>query len=48
MYNTKIQIKKGVKSGLNVRYKDFWYSKINLTQIWYDEFINHIRQTKSE
>ena len=22
----------------NVRFKDFWYTKINLTQIFYDEF----------
>jgi hypothetical protein len=23
---------------LNVCFKDFWYTKINLTKIWYDEF----------
>ena len=23
---------------LNVHFKDFWYTKINLTQIWQDEF----------
>ena len=23
---------------LNVCFKDFWYTKINLTQIWYDFF----------
>ena len=23
---------------LNVRFKDFWYIKINLNQIWYDKF----------
>ena len=22
---------------LNIHFKDFWYTKINLTQIWYDE-----------
>jgi hypothetical protein len=26
------------KPVLNIRFKDFWYTKINLTQIWYDEF----------
>ena len=26
------------KSVLNVRFTDFWYAKINLIQIWYDEF----------
>ena len=26
------------KRVLNVRFKDFWYTKINPTQIWYDEF----------
>jgi hypothetical protein len=23
---------------LNVNFKDFWYTKINPTQIWYDKF----------
>ena len=23
---------------LNVRFKEFWFTKINLTQIWYEEF----------
>ena len=27
------------KSVLNVRFKDFWYTKINLTKIWYNEFL---------
>ena len=27
-----------LKPFLNVRFIDFWYAKINLTQIWYDEF----------
>ena len=27
---------------LNVRFKDFWYAKINLTQIWYDEFNEYL------
>ena len=26
-----------IKPILNVRFKDFLYTKINLTQIWYDE-----------
>ena len=27
-----------VLSVLNTCFKDFWYTKIDLTQIWYDEF----------
>ena len=26
------------KTGLKRSFKDFWYTKINPTQIWYDEF----------
>ena len=26
------------KPGLNVRFKDLWYTKIDPTQIWYDDF----------
>ena len=26
------------KTVINVRFKDFWYAKINLTQVWYNEF----------
>ena len=26
------------KTGLNVRFKDFLYTKINPNQIWYDKF----------
>ena len=29
--STRTQIQK-------IRFKDFWYTKINQTQIWYDEF----------
>ena len=41
--STRTQIQKVflyLKTGLvlNVRFKDFWYTKINLTQIWYDKF----------
>ena len=24
---------------INIRFKDFWYTKKNLIQIWYDKFI---------
>ena len=27
---------------LNVCFKDFWYTRINLTQIWYDELKKYI------
>ena len=35
------QLKKVIlysKLVLKVRFKDFWYTKINLNQIWHDEF----------
>ena len=35
------------KTGLNVRFKDFWYSKINPTQIWYDEFNSYAFKFKN-
>ena len=28
------------KQVLNIRFKVFWYTKINPTQIWYDEFLS--------
>ena len=31
-------IKKILNFNGNVRFNDFWYTKINMTQIWYDEF----------
>ena len=39
-FNTK-KFKRGFctqKPGLNVRFKVFWYTKINPTHIWYDKF----------
>ena len=27
-----------LKTGFKHCFKDFWYTEINLTQIWYDEF----------
>ena len=41
IHSTRTQIQKMIlysKTGFNVRFKDFWYTKINPTQIWYDKF----------
>ena len=38
--SSRTQIKKLIctrKPVLNVRFKDFWFTKLNLTQIWYEE-----------
>ena len=36
--NTKSKRDFTLKPVLNVNFKDFWYTKIDLTQIWYDKF----------
>ena len=43
IHSTKTQFKRGFctqKPVLNVRFKYFWYTKINPTQIWYDKLIS--------
>ena len=36
--NSKSDLVKSEKLVLNDHFKDFWYTKINPTQIWYGEF----------
>ena len=38
--NSKGDFVPSQKLVLNVRIKYFWYTKINLTQVWYDKFNN--------